>query len=176
MVKYRHRLIVVFLIVVLLTSPLPSCASRQQHASCRAILESMMTAELSLPTGKIYDMNVESGKDEYLSNALICALLPSDSMLGVIEDWLDCAVFLPSTDHPCEFFVVCCQNRDAAKDTALLLGARLATIKREKEEQDGMLEGAKVVVYGNYVLLIISADSENALRSAKAEIRNRSQN
>ena len=175
MVKYRHRLIVVFLIVVLLTSSLPSCASRQQHASCRAVLEAMMTTELSLPAGKIYDMNVESGKDEYLSNALICALLPDDSMLDVIEDWLDCAVFLPSADHPCEFFAVLCQNRDAAKDTALLLGMRLASIRRTKEEKDGMLDGAKVVIYGNYVLLIISTDSETALRSAKMAIRDRSQ-
>jgi hypothetical protein len=176
MPKRDRRPIAVFLCILLLISTLPSCTDREQHASCRAVLEAMMQAELSLPAGKIYHMKTDGKKNEHLSKALICALLPGDSMLGVTEDWLDCAVFLPSSDHPCEFFVVLCQNRDAAEDTALLLGARLATIKRAKEDRGGMLESAKVVIYGNYVLLIISADSENALRSAKAEMRSRSQN
>lgn len=152
-----------------------SCMRVEKYVSCRYILETMMTAELSLPAGEVYDMQAANGDDEYLSRALLRALLPDNSMIDITEDWLDCAIFLPSSEHPCEFFAVLCQNRDAAKDTASILGTRLASIRLAKEDEGGMLEGAKVVIYGNYVLLIVSSDSENALRSAKSVIRNRTQ-
>ena len=133
----------------------------------------MTDAEISLPAGKIYWSGVEEGEDGYLSASLLNALLGSNMTDSLSESWLDIALFLSLGESPSEFAVILCRDRDSAIDTAKLLNLRLSSVKATKKspEYKEMTENAKVTVVGNYALLIISTDSEAALKIFNKTIR-----
>jgi hypothetical protein len=64
--------------------------------------------------------------------------------------------------------VILCDSEDTATDTARLLCRRLDTIRTVKGEGEfsSMIESATVTVIENFALLIISSDTENAIKSA----------
>ena len=128
----------------------------------------MMENEVGLPAGKIYLMHANEGDENYLSNYLICALYGDGEDPVMADGWLDLAIFLPSSAHPCEFAVILCDSEDTATDTARLLCRRLDAIRTAKGagEYAKLTENATVTVIGNYALLIISSDTENAIKSA----------
>jgi hypothetical protein len=130
-------------------------------------------AEIGLPAGRYYSLTASEGDDEYLSDSLLKALYGNGSLPSVTEGWVDCALYLPILDHPCEFAVIYCRDRDSADDTARLLCARLGVIKNAKNtpEYSNVLEGGMVTVTGNYALLIISSDSEAALSALKKALQ-----
>ena len=90
------------------------------------------------------------------------------------EGWLDIALFLPTSAHPCEFAVILCNSDDTATDTARLLCRRLDSIRTLKQncEYSALLEGARVTVIRNYALLIISSDAENAVKTVTRIVGN----
>ena len=94
------------------------------------------------------------------------ALLGSGSAVTLKEHWLDLALFLPFGEHPAEFAIILCRDRDTAIDTAKILNSRLAAIKVTKtaEQYKSMIDNAKVTIIGNYALLIISSDPDTAMR------------
>ena len=133
----------------------------------------MTNAEISLPAGKIYWSGAEKGEDDYLSASLLNALLGSGMTATLRESWLDIALFLSLGESPSEFAVILCRDRDSAIDTAKLLNLRLSAVKATKKapEYKEMTENAKVTVIGNYALLIISSDSEAALKIFNKTVR-----
>lgn len=155
-----------FFAILLFFCMLISCAEQESPPSCREILSSVAEAEIGLPSGKFYSMTAEKGDDEYLSESLISSLFGGGSYPTVAKDWLDCALFLSIGNHPCELAIILCQNHDAALDTARLLNDRLSAIKITKNapEYAKMIDSAKVTVKGNYAILLISSDSENAMK------------
>lgn len=159
--------ITLFVILLLLFSLLPSCA-HSQNPDCREILGEMTQAEIGLPAGKIYSMRADEGDEEYISDHLINSLYGDGKLPVMADGWLDLAVFLPSSAHPCEFAVILCDSEDTATDTARLLCRRLDVIRTAKSDEKyaSYLDSATVTVMRNYVLFIISSDTENALRSA----------
>lgn len=158
-------------ILLLTLSLLPSCSSGER-VPCLEILTAMVEAEVGLPAGKAYSSEAAIGDDGYLSEHLVNALYGDGARPVMADGWLDLAIFLPSSAHPCEFAVFLCDSSDTAKDTARMLCRRLDVIRAAKNgEHSRMIGNAKITVAGNYVLFIISSDSENALRMAKRAMR-----
>ena len=162
------RAAAVFFAFLCLIFCLPSCSAVKNDPppSCREILAAMIESEVGHPAGKIYCATAEYGSEEYLADSTTASIVGNGKLPEVCKIWLDCAFFLALKDHPCEFAVIHCQNRDAALDTAKLLSSRLASAKLLKGNSD-YFENAKVTVIGNYALLIISSDPTTALREAK---------
>ena len=161
------RTFALFLCIMLCLSALPSCA-KHENPTCRNILSAMIEIEINIPAGKIYNLRASRGDDEYLEERVINSLFGDGSSPPVREGWLDLALFLPVSAHPCELAVFLCDTPDTAGDTARLLCRRLDVIKstRKAPEYSAMLNSATVTVIGNYVLLIISEDPALALRAA----------
>ncbi len=161
MTKY----LAIFLIILLLI-PLYGCADRAAP-SCRDILQSLTDCEIGLPAGRVYSLTAVEGEEEYISPTLLAALFSAPAQ--TVKGWIDGAFFLPSHADPCEFAVILCDSPATVSDTARLLSARLTAIRKLKntDEHRAILEEAKVLVKGNYVFLIISRDTENALALLK---------
>ena len=164
------RIIAAFLILLLPFS-FVACG-RQENTSCREILHAMTEAEIGLPSGKVYSMKAARGDDEYLSEHLINSLYGDGSTPVMADGWLDLALFLSSSAHPCEMAVFLCNSRNTANDTARMLCRRLDVIRHTKSdcELSCYFDSASVTVKGNYVLLVISSDTENILKVASKAI------
>jgi len=147
---------------------LSSCA-KKEYATCREVLEAIMTAEIGLPAGKVYDLSAPKGDDEYLDERIINSLLGNGSTPSMRQGWIDLAMFLPSSPHPCELAVFLCDTPDTATDTARLLCRRLDVVKSAKKDSphSEMLDSATVTIMGNYVIFAISSDSEKAIKTAR---------
>ena len=163
---------VIFLSLFIFICSLPSCSPQKEIPSCREMLLEVTHAEIGLPAGKFYSSKAQKGDSEYLSSTLIASLFGGGSYPAVAEDWIEVALYLSVGNHPCEFAVILCQNRDAAHDTAKLFCSRLSAIKITKNsaEYENMITNAKVAVSGNFALLIISSDPENALKIIQKKI------
>lgn len=146
---------------------LSACTEREKP-SCREILGEIMLSEVGLPAGKVYSMSAPYGDSEHLPENLIARLFGEGTTPPASSGWLDLALFLPTSAHPCEFAVILCDSEDTATDTARLLCRRLDAIRTAKGngEYSQMTENATVTVIGNYALLVISSDTQNALRTA----------
>ena len=166
------RYAAIFLILLILSVLLSSC-EKKEVLSCSQLLRAMTDAEIDLPAGKYYSLSAAEGDDEYLSRSLLTALYGNGALPRVTEAWSDCALYLPFSDHPCEFAVIYCRDLDSAEDTARLMSARLAVLKNAKSshEYSEMLEKARVVIVGNYTLLVISSDSESAIKIFKKALQ-----
>ncbi len=165
--KKRYRYLAFFLILVF--GALPSCA-KKQAPSCREVINAMMQAEgQALPAGRIYDMRADEDSAERLPDSLLPALLGEGKMPAVSDAWLDCAMFLSVTEHPCELIIFLCASSEAATDTARLLCSHLDAVRVSKTSPKyaDMISAARVGIYKNYAFLIISRDvaaSEGALK------------
>ena len=137
------------------------------------MLLALIDSEIGLPAGKIYDLNAPEGNPEYLDERVIASLFGNGSPPPMRSGWLDMALFMSTSDHPCELAVFLCDSPDTASDTARLLCQRLDIIRtvKAKSEYSQMLDSASVTVMGNYVLLAISSDTNNAIKIARAAIK-----
>jgi hypothetical protein len=165
------RIAAIIFALILLLPALTSCA-KKKTAECISVLLAMTEAEIDLPAGRIYSSKAEEGSDEFLPDSLTSALLGGGCMPELRESWQDMAFYLSLNDSPCEFVVIYCRDNDTAIDTAKLLNARLDAVRTDKkgEKYSKMLDSATVAIVGNYALLIVSSDTENALKTAKKAI------
>ena len=153
--------------VILLLFPLSSCAA-SSTPDCREILTAMTDAEIGLPAGKTYSLRAKKGDDEYLSEHLLNSLYGDGERPVMADGWIDIAIFLSLSDHPCEFAVFLCDSKDTATDTARMLCHHIDVIRTANEglQFSHYLDNATVTIIKNYVLMIISSDSENILKVA----------
>ena len=165
------RIAAIFFAFIMLLPALSSCAQKET-SDCRTILVAMTEAEIDLPAGRIYSSKAEEGSDEFLPDSLTSALLGGGCMPELRESWQDMAFYLSLNDSPCEFAVIYCRDNDTAIDTAKLLNARIDAVRTDKKDEkySKMLDSATVAIVGNYALLIISSDTETALKTAKKAI------
>ena len=159
------RIIVLCLCIILLL--ISSCAQKEL-IPCREILGKLIDAEVGLPAGQIYDLAATEGDDEYLDERLINSLFGEGASPPMRSGWIDLALFLPTSSHPCEFAIFLCDTPDTATDTARILCRRLDIVKTSKKDaaNSSILDSATVTIIGNYVLLIISSDTQNAIKIA----------
>lgn len=153
--------------ILLIPFSFVACGNPPKNDCCD-ILYAMTDAEVGLPSGRIYSMRAMRGDEEYLSEHLINSLYGEGGTPVMANGWLDLAVFLPSLDHPCEMAVFLCDSKDSANDTARMLSRRLGSLRQIKQDSEFSyyFESASVTIRGNYVLLVISSDTENAIKSA----------
>lgn len=165
------KISLMFVVLLLSAFALSSCAQNNPPA-CREILQDLLDSEIGLPAGKIYNSRASEGDNEYLNERLISTLFGGGSPPPMRNGWLDIALFLPVSDHPCEFAIIFCDSSDTATDTARLLCRRLDLIRSTKGGGDyaDLLEGATVSVIGNYAVLIVSSDTQNAIKVASKTI------
>jgi hypothetical protein len=144
-------------------SMLCACA-KKETPSCRELIVALTDAEIGLPAGRIYCLLSEEGDPEFFSQSLINSLFGGGEKPVMADGWLDCAVFLSSGKHPCEFAAFFCDSPDSADDTAKMLCRRLSSLKTAKssDEYDSFFNSACVMISKNYVFLIISSDTDNA--------------
>lgn len=163
---------VIFLSLLVFICALSSCSHQKEIPSCREILSAVTKAEIGLPAGKFYSSKAQKGDSEYLASTLIASLFGGGAYPEVAKDWIEVALYLSVGNHPCEFAIILCQNRDAAHDTAKLFCSRLSAIKITKNEAnyEETIANAKVAVNGNFALLIISSDPENAMKIIQRSI------
>ena len=154
-------------LIILFILALPSCAERN-IPSCREVLGEIIAAEVGIPAGKVYSFTPPEGDSEHPPDSLIAVLYGNGEKPVMAGGWLDVAFFLPSSSHPCELAVFLCDSEDTAIDTARMLCCRLDTLRIAKgaEEYAHYLDKANVTVIRNYVLFLVSSDTENALKVA----------
>lgn len=161
----------ILILLMILIFILPSCSSHET-TDCRIVLERLMTAEIGLPAGKVYCMAAQRGDDEYLPQNLINSLYGGGSRPVMADGWIDLAVYLSTTPHPCELAVFLCDKEETARDTATMLCSRIDAIRTSKSSQEysPLLDSATVTVIRNYVLLVVSSDVEGAITEAAKAI------
>ncbi len=162
----------ILLMLLLVTCFAFSVSCSAKRPTCRQALGALVDSEVGLPAGKIYDMKAAEGDGEFLPDSLLCALLGNGAMPAVRDSWIDGALFLSLGTHPCEFAVFLCDSRDSAQDTARLFCSRIDSVKTLKGDGEyaPMLDGARVCIIKNYVILIISSDSDTAESVARKTV------
>lgn len=156
-----------FLIILLILFTFSSCAEWEMP-SCRDVLGEIIAAEIGLPAGRVYSSKADEGEDEYLPDSLVNVLYGNGSRPVMADGWLDIALFLPSSSHPCEIAVFLCNSEDTATDTARMLLRRLDTLRTANGDSElvSYFDTATVTVMRNYVLFLISSDVESAVKTA----------
>lgn len=133
------------------------------------VLDAMIGAEIGLPAGQIYLASAPEDGEAYLSPDLTAALYGQGEppwQLALVEDY---GMWLSSAQHPCEFAVFRCYARSDTDEIAAMCTSRLADLRAHYKDSQyaSYLQNAQVVVIGKYVLLLISADAQHALNTAR---------
>ena len=160
--KLRVLLLVLSILLLL-------CACAKEHATAAQVLDALVKAEIGLPAGQIYLSAAPEDDAAYLSPDLVAALYGEGELpwqLSLLEDY---GLFLSTAQHPCEFAVFRVRARSDTDDVAAMCLARLDTLRMHYKDSAyaAYLQNARVVVSGNYVLLLISSDPDHALRAAQ---------
>lgn len=161
-----------FILIIFLTFALTSCTERNLP-SCMEILGEIIAAEVGIPAGKVYSLTASGDYAEHLHSSLMAVLYGNGEKPVMADGWLDVAIFLPSSSHPCELAVFLCDSEDTATDTARMLCRRLDTLRISKGggKFDYYLDNATVTITRNYVLFLVSSDVGNTLKIASKIIR-----
>ena len=165
----KFRLFASLVLILSISLNLCSCQKDKDRLSCLSVVCSLTNAEVRLPAGKIYHSKANHGEDAFISEHLLSALYGNGKMPEVCDGWIEYSFFL-SHLHPCEFAVIYCNSHNNATDTAKLLCKRISSIKSAKADSEGILQNARVIILHNYVLLIISSDTESAIKIVKSLI------
>lgn len=148
------------------------CACGRADTSSEQVLTALIDAEIGLPAGQLYLSSSPEDDAAYLSADLMAALYGEGELpwqLSLIEDY---GIYLSTAQHPCEFAVFRCYARSDTDEIAALCHVRLCALRNhyKNTQYTAYLQNASVVVIGKYVLLLISSDTEHALRTAKGVI------
>lgn len=162
------RLICVCVVLLLC---LTACASHEETPA-GAILSAMLSCEEGCPAGEIYTRSAEEGEEGYLSESL-CSALYGDGRIPA--EWAlvsDYAIFLTAAEHPFELAVFRCNSSDGTEEVAELCARRLAVLRNYWRGSDceAYTSGGRVVILGNYVLMLVSSNAEAALEEARTAI------
>lgn len=163
------RIILLFLTLAL---PLSACSRAPQLPNTEKLIIAMCQAEIGLPAGEIYSTDVDGSSPRFLTDRLLASYFGDPNIEKHSAAWLSCSIFLSSSDHPCEFAVILCQTPESLTDTARLLASRLDSIKRNANEKfSSYTEQAAVITYKNYAILIVSGNTDAAVKAMRKAAR-----
>lgn len=167
----KKRFFIIFLALSLIF--ITSCEKKTKRLLCCAdIVSSILESEVDLPAGKIYTSGAKEGEEGYISLDMLKAVFGEGKTLNIFALWDDIALFLPSSEHPCEFIVIHCSSFVDTTDTALILSSRLSSLKDSKgDKYPEYFSDSEVYIIKNYVIMIISSDFQNALSIAREAIK-----
>ena len=160
--KLRVLLLVLSILLLL-------CSCAKEQATAAQVLDALVKAEIGLPAGQIYLSAAPEDDASYLSPDLVAALYGEGELpwqLSLLEDY---GLFLSTAQHPCEFAVFRVRARSDTDDVAAMCLSRLDALRIHYKDTQyaSYTQNARVVVIGKYVLLLISSDTEHALRAAQ---------
>lgn len=146
----------------------------QPPPSAREVLTAMQEAA-SLPPGAVYDSRAVPGTVDALDGTLLAALYGSAARgWGTGEDSpvVEAALFLSSRPEPAELAVFYCRDTTASLSVAAVCRERLELLRRTRvgTAYAAWVEEGEVTVSGNFVLLVVSPDTREVLRAARAVI------
>lgn len=165
----RSKALAVFLTVLVLFA-LPSCGD---STTAPEIIDALLENEIAPPACEKYYSDARIGSSSYLSPQLLSVAygIP-DGFDGIIS----AAVCLSSAGRPCEFAVFQCKSRAYTEDVALFCRGRIDSLKRNasssakfigmtREDYLRYINNSAVVISGRWVALIISSDTQSALKA-----------
>lgn len=158
--------ILVFVLAFTLLLPC-GCAGRSVMPG--ELLHALTSAEIGLPAGQIYLSDAGEDEEEHVPEDLMAALYAQGEppwQLALVEHY---GIFLSTAQHPCEFAVFLCYARSDTDLVAAMCHGRLDDLRAfyKDSEYASYLQQARVAVIGKYVLLLISADAQHALDTAR---------
>ena len=178
-----------FAAVSLLFSSCIGCTSRPK-ASAYDVLSSMISAVGSaLPAGDVYVLpnDITSGTlvpnntsppswriadDSLLSAVFGCCESKENSEIPELsQEIVDSgAMFFSTLAEPCELMVFRCVSRSDTDLVTKLLLQRLDALRRQYRdtEQQAVVENARIVILGKYVIFAAVSNAEDAIEAAKA--------
>ena len=164
----RYRAICFFLAIALISASAFSGCSRVVAPD--SVVRSLVENEKNRVSGRFYSLSAAEGEEGYVSDVTLTTLYGFDRSL---EGLADGAIYLSDFLHPIEFAVFFCHSTATTEDVALRLTSRLKALYKGAYENAGFasmpleeyrayVEDAEVVISGELVALIISADTESA--------------
>lgn len=151
----------------------------QPPPSVREVLTAMMEVA-PLPPGEVYDShavpgNAVPGAVDVLDDTLLAALYGSAARgwgAGEESPVVAAALFLSSSPEPAELAVFYCRDTTAALSVAAVCRERLELLRRTRvgSAYAAWVEEGEVTVSDNFVLLVVSPDTREVLRAARAVI------
>ena len=145
-----------------------ACSKSPEIPTTHQIILALCENEIDLPAGNIYSSDFDMDSKNYLTDTLLSAYLGEPDTQKYKSDWISYSIFIPSGKHVCEFAAIYCSTPESVIDTAKLLLSRLDSIKKHAaDEFSSYIEQARVITRGNYVLLIISSDTQSSIKVAK---------
>lgn len=150
-----------------------SCSKEMPSTS--SVLSNIIGCEIGLPSGNIYLSDAPEGSENYTDSSLIAALYGEGNSSKPIEssEWIEFAIFLSNTNHPCEFGVFLCNSSKSATDTSKMLCRRLDTLRNSWSDTtySDYTDNASVIVSGNFCFLLISSDIKQSRNAALSAIK-----
>ena len=157
------RVFVFFLVLII---PLSACSKSPEIPRTEQIISALCENEINLPVGNIYSSDFDTDSKNYLNDTLLSAYFGEPNIDK--SDWISYSIFIHSGVHVCEFAAIYCSTPESVIDTAKLLLSRLDSIKKQAAVEFSLYtEEAQVITRGNYVMLIISSDTQSALKCIK---------
>lgn len=167
----RFVMFVAYMLVVAAVILFAAC--KKITAAPDVAVRAMCAAEVLLPAGNLYYTDAAEGNESYLPSALLVDAYGIPNDFNGIEK---AAIWLSGGGHPTEFAVFLCKDADSAEDVSLFCKNRLRSLSLNavfsskqagmpREEYDGYISSAKVVISGRYVALIISSDPFTAQKA-----------
>lgn len=132
----------------------------------------MLACEESLPAGVIYDTDAEEGEKGYLSESLCIALYGDERVPAEWTFVSEFAIYLTAAEHPFELAVFRCDSSDGTEEVSELCARRLALLRNywRGSDYETYTSGGRVVIFGSYVLMLVSSDAELSLAEAREAI------
>ena len=159
------RVFVFFLVLII---PLSACSKSPEIPRTEQIISALCENEINLPAGNIYSSDFDTDSKNYLNDTLLSAYFGEPNIDKYKSDWISYSIFIHSGVHACEFAAIYCSTPESIIDTAKLLLSRLDSIKKQAAAEFSLYtDEAQVITRGNYVMLIISSDTQSALKSLK---------
>ena len=179
-----------WVVFILFASCVAGCKSPAK-ASSYDVLSSMVSAAPSaIPAGDIYVLSNDVASGTLMptnasdsppwrvaDDSLLLAAFGRDGsgvnggISELSQDIVDSgAMFFSTASQPCELMVFRCVSRSDTDLVAELLLHRLDTLRRQYRdtEQQAIVENARVVILGKYVVFAVAVNAQDAIEAAKS--------
>ncbi|MBQ8005265.1 MAG: hypothetical protein IJ303_03025 [Clostridia bacterium] len=164
-------------LILLFSLLLLTACSVNKLPSAEEIVAEMLRSQSSLPIGKLYTKSSSPGAADYLSDSLLSALYGREELPDVFERAESIAIWTASGFDSCEFAVFLCKTKNDAEKIADLCLCRIDIMNHfirsntKKLSLDtqiiNRIEKAKVDIAGRYVIMVLSDDTDSAIKAAK---------
>lgn len=144
------------------------------HICAEDALSAILSEVSSLPAGNAKSTTANEYDDDYLDMALLRIMFSEASSFGEEKKIEEAAIFLSGTEELCEIIVAKATSYSDAEDIAELFAKRIGYLKSSpalSSESKSVLQNAKVVISGKFVLYTVSNYSEKICKVFKNSLK-----